>query len=176
MPGHDLILWTIRLSLLLYVAALIALLTAPHRAESQTVARGLWTAACGTFVAHLVAAFHFYHGWSHAHAVADTARQTEALLGWAFGAGIYFSYLFAVLWVADVAWWWIRPTAYRQRSPILHALVHGYLFFIAINGAIVFEDGVTRWVGIPATLLLLALAIGRWLIFRQPHPHVSKDS
>jgi hypothetical protein len=42
-------------------------------------------------------------------------------------------------------------------------LVHAYLFFIAFNGAIVFESGPTRWVGIPATLGLAVLLAWRLL-------------
>jgi hypothetical protein len=41
-------------------------------------------------------------------------------------------------------------------------LVHGFLFFIAFNGAVVFKAGVTRWAGIVLTGALAAL-FGRWV-------------
>ena len=116
---------------------------------------------------HLASAMHFYHGWSNQAAVEDTARQTEALFGWRFGEGIYFSYAFAAIWVVDVAWSWIGPTSYRGRGPWLTGMIHAYLFFIAFNGAVIFESGPTRPVGLLATGLL-ACCLLRGLIVRKP--------
>jgi hypothetical protein len=158
MLGELLTIWTIRLALTLYVARLTMLLSA--RGERwRPVSRWLWTAGCGLFVVHVICAFHFYHGWTHAAAWQDTAEQTKALLGVEFGDGIYFSYLFLVLWVLDVAWMWLaRP---GQRTPWLRILVHLFLLFIAFNGAIVFEDGPTRWFGLAVCAVLMVLASRR---------------
>ena len=94
--GEFLTIWTIRISLLCLACSLAARLVAARENHRQ-IARVLWTAGCLLFIAHVVAAFQFYHHWSHAHALDDTARQTYELLGWAFGAGIYFSYLFLLV-------------------------------------------------------------------------------
>jgi hypothetical protein len=158
MLGELLTTWTIRLALALYVAWLAVLLAAPGP-RWQAVSRWLWTAACGLFVVHVICAFHFHHGWSHAAAWQDTADQTKALMGVAFGDGIYFSYLFLVLWVLDVTWMWLAPPG--KQTPWPRILVHLYLFFIAFNGAIVFEHGPTRWFGLAACLALAALACRR---------------
>jgi hypothetical protein len=40
--------------------------------------------------------------------------------------------------------------------------LHSYLFFIAFNGAVVFEAGVTRPAGIVASLVITALLIRHW--------------
>lgn len=174
--------WTIRVALSLYALALAIELrpvirksvtpgdgsTDSHaqapRSAAETTADlrcWLWTAACIAFLAHVACAFHFYHGWSHQSALDDTARQTRELMGVAFGRGIWFSYAFALLWVADVLWWWSSSASYQHRSTWLHGAIHGYMFFIALNGAIVFESGVTRWLGIPVTLLLAVLWLRR---------------
>ena len=160
MPGPLLTIWTIRLALAAYALWLAAWLWGPAAAMSlgPRPSRWLYTVAFGLFLAHVVCAFHFYHGWSHEHAFHDTARQTQEMLGIAFGEGIYFSYFFTLLWAADVAWLWIAP---QRRWTWLTIAIQLYLAFIAVNGAVVFEAGVTRWVGIPVALLLGALAVRR---------------
>ena len=156
MPGQLLTQWTIRLALALYVAWLAGWLCA--RGPRWAVAsRWVWTAGCALFLVHVACAFHFYHGWSHAAAWEDTARQTQELLGVALGDGIYFSYVFLVLWVADVVWTW--SVADPLKTPWPRVLVHLFLFFIALNGAIVFEAGPTRPVGVVACLALSVLAV-----------------
>jgi hypothetical protein len=170
MPGELLTAWTIRLALACYACHLAGSLLVFTAGSAQAAwnqpARWLWTSGCMLFVLHVACAFHFYHGWSHAAAFEKTASETEALLGVRFGEGIYFSYLFLALWVADVCamWWFPRPPVAAQagampRSGTLRAVLHAYLFFIALNGAIVFEAGPTRWAGIGVCLLLAGLAL-----------------
>lgn len=159
MLGALLISWTIRLSLICYGLVLAGELTGLGRGRRERAARWLWTCGCLLFVAHVLSAFHFYHHWSHAHVLRHTAEQTEALIGWAFGEGVYFSYGFLLLWIADVVWWWLHRVSYGERNAVLHWCVHAYLFFIAFNGAIVFEAGVTRWFGVPVCVVLLVLLV-----------------
>jgi hypothetical protein len=156
MLGSLLTDWTIRAALALFVAYFAGWL-AVRSSRWPEIARWIWTAACGLFVAHVACAFHFTHGWSHWAAWEDTARQTKDLMGVEFGQGIYFSYLFLVLWIADVIWMWLAPL--QRGTPWTRALVHCFLCFIAFNGAIVFEDGPTRYAGIVACLLLAGLAV-----------------
>ncbi len=156
MLGQLLTQWTIRLALALYVAWLAGWFCA-RGTSWPIIARWVWTAGCGLFVVHVACAFHFYHHWSHTAAWEDTARETRALMGVAFGDGIYFSYSFLVLWVLDVVWMWSMTDPLRTPWPRL--LVHTFLFFVAFNGAIVFENGPTRWAGIIACLGLAAVAV-----------------
>ena len=162
MLGVLLTSWTIRLALACYVAylagGLVVSASGKRSASWPSVARWIWTLGCGLFVIHVACAFHFYHDWSHAAAFEKTASETEDLLGVRFGEGIYFSYLFLVLWVADVAWSWLRPLSAAPQASWPRIALHAYLFFIAFNGAIVFESGPTRWVGIVVCLLLTGLA------------------
>lgn len=120
--------------------------------------RWIWTMGFGFFVAHVLAAFHFYHGWSHQAALDDTARKTEQLLGWQFGEGIYFSYIFLILWGIDCAVGW--NSSLDRRPKWLVTLWLSYLSFIAFNGAAVFESGPTRWGAWITVGLLVAIAIG----------------
>lgn len=168
--GPLLTILSIRAALLLYVSVLAGALFfgSPQRLSANRwwprAARVLWTLACASFWVHMLSAFHFYHDWSHAAAVAATAEETRSLLGVSVGAGVYFNYLFAGVWLADVAGWWLAPEARAARSQWIGALVHGYLFFIAFSGAVVFEMGPVRWAGIAACILLLVLGIRRLCI------------
>lgn len=158
MIGELLTLWTVRLALVCYVAYVAQRLTVPRQARRSdsrfAAARAIWTLGCGLFLVHVACAFHYYHGWSHSAAWEKTASETDKLLGIRFGDGIYFSYAFTLLWLLDVAAMWLWPRADGALRPFVHA----YLFFIAFNGAIVFEAGPIRWAGIAACLLLAGLA------------------
>lgn len=158
MMGELLTIWTIRIALLCYAACLAGWLTL-HGDRWGIVSRWLWTAGCLFFVIHVACAFHFYHGWSHQAAWLTTAQQTEELIGWRYGDGIYFSYLFLLVWVIDVGWSWTRPGRGSLVRSVWQAFVHAYLFFIAFNGAVVFEDGPIRWAGIIACLVLGLLGV-----------------
>ena len=160
MLGPLLTTWTIRLALSAYALWLAAWLGGPNTTFrlGSRASQWLYSLACGLFLAHVACAFHFYHGWSHQHAYRDTAEQTREMLGVAFGQGLYFSYFFTLLWATDVAWLWLWP---RWRPVWLTAATQLYLAFIALNGAIVFEAGVTRWVGIPVAIGLGFMAVWR---------------
>ena len=157
----------------------------------QHALRAVWTLGCVLFDVHVACAFHFYHQWSHAVAWQHTAERTRELLGVAMGDGIYFSYLFLVLWAVDVVWLWLTPLSHRgvadeapaggspaapasadaiavplrtdvkKGTPGWRVAVHVFLLFIAINGAIVFEGGVSRWAGIVACIVLAGVVVWR---------------
>lgn len=165
--GHFLTAITIYTSLLSYLLALICWVT------KQTAGgyRWLWTAGCGLLWAHAACAFHFYLGWSHTMAVAETAAQTEAVLGWPFGQGIWFSYLLMLIWLVDVVWMWRFPEALSTRWSYVSFAVHAYAFFILFNGTVIFEEGIVRWAGVIGTLWAGRLA---WRYRRHKRP-VSKQ-
>ena len=154
MDGQALTLGTIRLSALLYVAALLGVRP-----------RLTWTLACLAYLTHAASAFHFHHQWSHAAAYAETARQTRALFGFGSGAGLYCNYAFTVIWPADVVWWWCAPAAYARRPRWIARAVHGFLAFMYLNGAVVFASGATRWLGLVATA---AVALRWWWLLKAP--------
>jgi hypothetical protein len=124
-------------------------------AGADRSARLAWTMGAVFTALHVLAAFHVRHAWSHASAVADTARQTREALGFAFGGGVYVNYAFLAVWLADAAWWWLAPRAFAARPRALDAAVRAFILFIFVNGAIVFPHGLVRVAG---TLVLLAIA------------------
>lgn len=167
MTGELLTLWSIRLALCCYAVVLFGNLTWDCCRAWTIAARWLWTLGCALLVVHIACAFHFVHDWQHARAVADTAKQTAELIGWEFGGGVYFNYAFALMWTADVTWSWINLDSYSARPKLVGATVHVYLLFIAINGAIIFEGGPTRWIGVFA-LVVISIRATRRLVAGTP--------
>jgi hypothetical protein len=165
MASTQLTLWTIRIACLLLVVGLFGLPVA-NISRGNRWLRVCWTIGCGLALLHFICAFQFYHDWSHSAAVRDTAEQTEQLLGIRFGGGLYFNYLFLLVWIGDTLWWWIDPEGYAKRRKIVNLFVYGYLAFIAFNGAVVFVTGPTRWIGAAITAALVA----RWIILFTQRP------
>ena len=160
---HISIAITIQIALIGYAITVCLLLAGNRGKLPNRWLRMIWTMACLSFIAHVLAAFHFAYHWSHEEAVRTTARQTEELLGQAFGQGLYFNYLFLTLWIADVIYWWWNSEKYRIRSRWITLPLHGYLFFIAFNGAVIFKSGGIRVAGLISTVAIVVLAIRKLL-------------
>ncbi|MCW5560134.1 MAG: hypothetical protein KIT22_20135 [Verrucomicrobiae bacterium] len=152
-PETWLVRGTIWLALSLYVGAELA--TARWQGGRASLARMLNTAGCAAFLAHVAAAFHFHHGWSHAAAYEATALQTAEFTGWHWGGGLFVNYLFAALWLAEVAWRWGSPDNHRRRPRWRNGLARGGFLFMIFNGAVVFVRGPARWYGLALCLILL---------------------
>ncbi len=102
----------------------------------------------------------FHHG-SQAAALKSTAAQTEQLLGFRFGAGLYINYLFVVVWLGDAAFRLFGSSRYVSLPSWYRPMLIGFLVFIAINGAIVFQSGWIRIVGIGCVCMLGILKVAR---------------
>ena len=166
--GELLTRWSVRVALLCYVAALSLRGLACGRRGFLAISRIAWTMGAMVFLFHVGFAFHFYHGWSHAAAYASTAECTRELVGWNWGGGLFANYLFAVVWILDVIWWWAAQWSYRHRPTIIEWAVQGWLAFLAFNGAIVFGEGLIRWFGIGAVVLLLGIG-GYHILAKKNH-------
>src|SRR5205823_583419 len=118
------------------------------RGPSGSLARLSWTLAWAAYVVHVVLAFHYFHGWSHAHAV-EHVRSASGV-----GEGIYASHLFGLLWTADVAWWWLWPDSRARRPRRLDVFLHGFMLFMVFNATVVFEAGLGRWLGVALFVVL----------------------
>ncbi len=154
--GDDLTRWTVRVALAFFAPALLVMIAGRPDPSGwwNRFARLAWTLGCATFLVHLGMAFHYYHHWSHADAIARTQRISG------YGAGVYFSHLFTLLWLSDVLAWWLHPAWRAARPAWLSRLWYGYMIFIAFNGMVVFETGPIRWAGftmVAAFLLCAAL-------------------
>jgi hypothetical protein len=158
--ADDLTRATIRLALAYYAAAATLMLLLPSPAWRALTGRGrlarwCWTLAWASYLVHLFVAFHYYHHWSHADAVAHT-RQVS---GW--GEGIYVSHLFTLVWTLDVAGWWLWPERYAGRTPWIDRALHGFMVFIIFNATVVYERGPIRWAGLLLFMGLAAVALWR---------------
>jgi hypothetical protein len=143
------IVWTARLALACYVVGLALRLLFRPRAS-----RFAWTVGCLIYLAHVVSAFEYAHHWSHQEAYDSTARQTEAVVGWYWGGGLYINYVFTLVWLLDVCWWWLSPQSYLRRPAALEWTVQGFMGFIAFNATVIFAIGPSRWFGIFACIVL----------------------
>lgn len=128
----------------------------------EKILRIIWTLGFVLFVAHVLAAFHYHHRWSHASAIAETARQTRASIGFEFGAGIYFNHLFMIVWAIDLIWIWCASETTMHRYRWLRMTWIAYLIFIAFNGVAIFKDGWMRAGGIAALFIMLVGITLRW--------------
>lgn len=146
------------IALACYFAATIARLI--PSAGNEKLTRWLWTFGCLAYVAHVFCAFQFYHSWSHEAATVDTARQTAEVTGWNWGGGIWFNYLFTVIWIADVARLWrSRSAAPSRRLRIFLASWQAFFFFMVVNATAVFETGPVRSLGAAGCLAVATLFI-----------------
>src|SRR5688572_5445520 len=146
-----------RLAMLLYVVALALLILTRGEVRRLRAARAVYSAGCVVLLIHIAIAFHRHHAWSHADAHAHVERRTAELTGFASGAGLWLNYLFALLWVADATYWWIAGAdPYLRRPRWISAALHAFLLFMAINAAVVFALGPSRYVG---AAVVVALAI-----------------
>jgi hypothetical protein len=157
--GDDLTRWSIRAALALLAAALILRPWVGRTAGPGVAARfawGCWVASWLIYLAHVAFAFHHYHHWSHAEAV----RHVEQRSG--FGPGLFVSYLFTLLWTADVVWWAAAPASHARRPAWVGLALDGFVVFMAFNGTVVYETGVIRIAGIVATALLVLSVALAW--------------
>lgn len=162
---------TVWLALSLYAAGEIVK-AARRPAGWSPAAHCLNSAGCAAFLAHVGCAFHFYHGWSHLAAYADTARLTAERFGWTWGGGLYFNYLFALVWIGESVWGWANPNRYRGRAEWITWTVRGFFWFMMLNGAVVFAREIMRWFGLVLCLTLL----GCWRPTRKRIPRTPDQS
>ncbi len=127
--------WTVRAAVALYAARLLA---DAGDFGSQRTRRLLWTAGLAFYLAHVAAAFHFVHGWSHDDAWRETARQTNAIVGWNDGSGLWANYAFTLLWLADAAAWWIIGADYPRRYRRTQVGLQAMFAFLVFNATAVF--------------------------------------
>lgn len=137
-------------------------LTKPELKNARLeIAKSLWLIGSLLSLLHAIATMAFHHQFQHALAYEETTLKTQMTLGIAVGIGIWFNYAFVILWLLDAFWIGGFASSYFRRRRALTATVYCYLSFIAFNGAIVFESGPMRWIGILSVAFLVFLAFQR---------------
>lgn len=155
--GELLVRATAWLAFAAYVGGTVAGLRQP----SGRVFRLVWLSGAVLLLVHLLTAFHFKHGWSHAAAYADTARQTREVTGLDWGGGVWLNYLLVLVWLGDAAG---RLGADPSPPPLaLRRSLTAFYAFMWFNAAVVFVRNPMRWVGVLAFVLLAVFA---WRQFR----------
>ena len=120
--------------------------------------RSAWRLEWAAYVAlcfHTAAAFHFHHDWSHARAVAATARQTEEILGLGFGGGIFFNYAVLILWPLALALPGAPLANGRRCCSRFVTIVNVYVAFLFFQGVVVFGQGMVRIWGLLVTFAVV---------------------
>ncbi|MEQ9406999.1 MAG: hypothetical protein RIK87_04705 [Fuerstiella sp.] len=148
--GKALILWTVRVSVGLYAAALWRLLFHRRAAGPDRVSSALWLGAWAMCVIHVVCAFHFEHHWSHQAALLHTTEMTERVVGLKWGGGLYINYLFLIWWGWDAFRQLSRPGS--RVSPVIQAAA----VFMMFNATAVFGP---VWWWIPVIGFALTLVV-----------------
>lgn len=160
---------SIYLSATLYSIAL-ALLVARYP-TGKLAFKLIWTAACIFASVHAYLALADVHQWSQSHAFDHIANETERVLGFRFGYGVYFNYLFVLVWLLDVVWLWFSSASYANRSAKLSMAFHLFLILIMVNGAVIFRDGLPRYVGLAVCTALVFF----WFTSKHPESQSTDD-
>ena len=107
-------------------------------------------------VVHILVAMADRHGWSHQAAVLDTARQTAAVFGVAWGGGVYVNYLFVGLWLVELLRWRADPRRDLRQPRWARWALRTFYLVIVFNAAVVFAAPDRRLAGAAVTAALLA--------------------
>jgi hypothetical protein len=132
--------------------------------QRHDAARAAFLAGLGALVLHSLIAFHVRYDWSHAAALADAARQIEAVTGRASSDGFVANYAFLGWWAVEGLAWWLWPERYRSRPAPLAWASRLWFGFMFVNGSIVFARGPVRAFG------AAALAVAAWSWMRTSAP------
>jgi disulfide bond formation protein DsbB len=159
--------WAIRIALLLMLVVLIA--EAQGKWRTHRAWASLWLAGAVLSLCHSLGSIATFHHGSQSDAIESTAQQTEDLLGFRFGAGLFFNYVFVVVWLIDGSCCVFMPERYRQLPRGIKTSITAFLVFIAFNGAIVFQQGWMRWLGMLGVVIWLG-AIFDYRSRRGPRP------
>jgi hypothetical protein len=161
MDGELITRWTARVLFACWAARLLLDVSRSPSPRREILAAWAWTLGCAVYLAHIAAAFAFYHGWSHRAAWEHTAQRTAETVGLDWGGGVYFNYLAALLWSADVLLFWVsrqrgasEPQALRIRS--FHRLTVAFMTFLVVNATVVFGPAVWK----PVALAFVAVFVG----------------
>jgi hypothetical protein len=147
---------TVWLALLCYTGAILS-----RGLHNQTLMRTMWLAGCVFFLAHVAAAFHFFYHWSHAFAVEDTRAQTMALTGVNFRGGLFFNYLFALIWLIDCAGFLHGGKLFQETHVVWRRVLHTFFIFMIFNATVVFGHGWAKPAG--GVVCVVALfALRKW--------------
>lgn len=148
--GRNMILWTVRFSVALYVIAVWHSVFGVGRPGADRRFRAAWSLSWLLCVIHVACAFHFEHHWSQQAALQHTAEMTARVVGIHWGGGLYINYLFLTWWGVD-AYRLIRGQTQRTSAAFQWTAA-----FMMFNATVVFGP---RWWIIPVLILALTAVL-----------------
>ena len=151
---------TIWVAMVLFVAGETGKRRAPHSPWPWRA----WTIGAVFCAAHMVIAMGFHHGWSHEHAIRETAARSAAVYGFGWSGGLYVNYAFLILWIAETLWWAVDPDSYSRRSPVVTWLLRVFYAIIIVNGVVIFASAPGRVAGVTLSAWLA------WIWWRSVAP------
>ena len=151
-----LLYWTIWIALALFVLGEVFKPRARAGLPGGRLAWVISAAGIVIAIAHVVLAMDVRHGWSHAAAVAATARQTEAVYGLDWGGGYVANYLFVAAWAAELIAWRMAPARYLAWSGWGRVVLRAFYLVMIANAAVVFAGGMRRLAGAALLVVLVA--------------------
>jgi hypothetical protein len=138
--------------------ALAAFVAGEAGKRRRPIPRSAWSislAGALLCVVHILIALGHHHHWNHDAAVRETARQTAAVYGLAWGGGVYVNYAFVAAWMVDLWWWGTRPAEYFARSGAALWGPRAFFFVIIFNAVVVFASPMSRLAGMALTVALI---------------------
>jgi hypothetical protein len=151
---------TAALYLTIWVALVCFAAGEAGRGRRGAAARAAWGVSLTGWVfalAHFVLAFEARHGWSHASAVRETARQTAAVYGLDWGGGVFVNYAFLGVWAIDLWRWRVERWRGATRPSGAMWLARAFYFVVILNGAVIFAAGARRLLGAVIVVSLLMI-------------------
>jgi hypothetical protein len=159
--SQHLSLWAIRLA---FVALFVSLwLQISGRLTTDRLVVGLWLLGAILALAHSLGSLWSFHGGSQSAAIEATAMQTEVLLGFRFGSGLYFTSLFVGLWGLDAVLRLLCPDRYHRMPRWYFLSVACFMALIAFSALVIFKTG---WIRVAGWIAAGLLAY-RWWRCRQ---------
>ena len=159
MLGESLIRSTAGLFVACYVGRLLMDSAGSQKSSSRHAARLVWSLGCLIFWLHVLSAFQFLHGWSLAAAYEHVRQRTLLETGWNSGIGLYFNFLFGLLWLADVLLWWSWNNWPANR--IAFWCIQSVFAFMMIQATVFFGPDYWKAVFVAVLVLLLSCRFRR---------------
>ncbi len=125
------------------------------------VIRVAWVMGLVAYVAHILLAFAAFYEWNWSTAWQATADDAERLTGVRAGWGLWLNIAFGAVW-AVLAWDWLGSgkrrddTNGRQIPNRVRLSLHAFLFFMVIQGGVIFAPPAARYFTV-AVLVCVAL-------------------
>lgn len=143
----------------LYFAAVVARI---HLGCWTGVARMGWFAAWLGLCGHLLTAYGEVHGWSHLAAWEHTRLETLRITGWDSGAGLWFNFVTLWVWTAEaIRIGWCHAPRCAGISAVFATACQVWIAFMMFQSAVVFAEGLVRWLSLAGAVTILAVAVRR---------------